>query len=106
MGKTWGMTKYQIGFPSQSIEKQFEKELTCLSRNVIAAIKEKIESLSLDPRPQGKKFRFLRPPVSVSHYLANYRLRVGNYRILYDVDDHAKKVILLAIRKRSESTYR
>ena len=100
------MRKYQTGFPSKSIEKQFEKEISYLSRNKIEAIKNGIDLLSRQPRPQGKRFRFLRPPVAVGYYLANYRLRVGNYRILYDVDDQNKRVILLAIRKRSESTYK
>ena len=38
-------------------------------------------------------------------YLAQYRLRVGDYRIFYDLDDERRKVILLAIRRRHEHTY-
>lgn len=34
-----------------------------------------------------------------------YRVRVGDYRIIYEIDDIAEKVVILAIRKRDESTY-
>ena len=31
-----------------------------------------------------------------------YRLRVGNHRILYDIDDHYKKITLRRIAHRRE----
>lgn len=100
------MIRYHVGFPSESIEKHFEKELACLDRNMITRIKGYVELLAEHPRPPGKKFKFLNPPVAVYSYAAKYRLRIGDYRILYDVDDVAKKVILLGIKRRSEKTYR
>lgn len=100
------MPEYSVGFASDNIERHFLKELAKLPRPVAARIKEAIESLAADPRPQGKKFKFLRPPVSIAHMVATHRLRVGDYRILYDVDDEAKRVVLLAVRRRSEGTYR
>ena len=36
---------------------------------------------------------------------AEYRLRVGPYRVLYDIDAQQKKVILLKLAKRDEQTY-
>jgi mRNA-degrading endonuclease RelE of RelBE toxin-antitoxin system len=42
----------------------------------------------------------------MSQFTAQYRLRIGPYRILYDVDDRLKKVILLKLAKRDEQTYR
>ena len=66
-----------------------------------------IEDLQSDPRPFGAKlFKQLNPPVELSQYVAQYRLRVGNYRILYDVDDHRRIVWIFALRKRNEGTYR
>ncbi len=38
--------------------------------------------------------------------IAEYRLRVGNYRILFDIDDEGSVVEVLDIRRRSERTYR
>lgn len=41
----------------------------------------------------------------MSQFIAQYRLRIGPYRLLYDVDDQRKKVILLKLAKRDEHTY-
>ena len=100
------MSAYEVGFPSAAVEKSFEKELSKLDRGVLLKIKAAVNSLGDNPRPQGKKIKALRPPLRVSLFLAQYRLRAGDYRILYDIDDAARKVILLAIRRRSEKTYR
>ncbi|MBI4351244.1 MAG: type II toxin-antitoxin system RelE/ParE family toxin [Elusimicrobia bacterium] len=100
------MPAYEVGFPSAAIEKSFERELSRLDRGLLLRIKEAVDSLGENPRPQGKKVKALRPPLRVSLFLAQYRIRVGDYRILYDIDDSARKVILLALRRRSEKTYR
>jgi len=100
------MITYQIGFPDESIERQFVKELSHLPKNYLQAIKNAIDKLSTEPRPAGKKFKFLKPPVSIGYYLAQYRLRVGDYRVLYDIDEQNKKVVLLSVRRRTEKTYR
>jgi mRNA interferase RelE/StbE len=100
------MAPYSVGFPDATIEKQFQKELRHLDKDVILRIKEVIDSLASDPRPKGKKIKALRPPVYISIFVAQYRIRVGDFRIFYDIDDKAKRVILLAIRRRSEKTYR
>ena len=88
------------------MEKAFGKELSRLGRPDLLRIKEAIDSLSENPRPQGKKIKALRPPIHISLFVAQYRIRVGNYRVLYDIDDTMHRVILLAIRRRSEKTYR
>lgn len=100
------MPAYEVGFPSAAVEKSFEKELSKLDRGLLLRIKGAVDSLADNPRPQGKKIKALRPPLRVSQFLAQYRIRVGDYRILYDIDDTARKVILLALRRRSEKTYR
>ena len=41
----------------------------------------------------------------VSQFTAEYRLRAGPYRVLYDVEDQRKKVVLLKLAKRNEQTY-
>ena len=41
----------------------------------------------------------------MSRFTAEYRLRVGSYRVLYDIDDQRKKVVLLKLAKRNEQTY-
>jgi len=100
------MSGYQVGFPSAAAEKSFERELSRLDRPALQRIKAAIDSLAENPRPQGKKIKALRPPIHISLFVAQYRIRVGDYRILYDIDDRAGRVILLAIRRHSEKTYR
>jgi mRNA interferase RelE/StbE len=63
-----------------------------------------VSHLSSSPRPLGEPK--IKPPILAHHFLAQYRVRVGDYRILYDVDDKKKTVIVLDLRKRNEKTYR
>lgn len=47
-----------------------------------------------EPRPRG--CRKLRGGVN------NYRIRIGEYRIVYDIDDDALTVLILRVRHRRE----
>ena len=49
--------------------------------------------------------RRLPSQVAVSQFIAQYRLRVGSYRILYDLDTPRKKVILLKLVRRGDHAY-
>ncbi|MBI2886762.1 MAG: type II toxin-antitoxin system RelE/ParE family toxin [Chloroflexi bacterium] len=47
-----------------------------------------------------------RPP-SIRALTTNvYRLRVGRYRVIYEVDDEAQEVLVGRIERRQERTYR
>ncbi|UCE18709.1 MAG: type II toxin-antitoxin system RelE/ParE family toxin [Gemmatimonadota bacterium] len=100
------MKKYEILFPNERIKSRFRKELGKIPLGVRERIKEKVESLSRVPRPQGKIFKYLRPPIQIYDLTAQYRIRIGDYRVLYDVDDTNKKVWILAIRKKGKGTYK
>lgn len=66
--------------------KDLPKEIT---RRIDAAILE----LSHDPRPAGcKKLRSKSPQ--------GWRIRVGDYRVLYQIDDAAKRVMIYRIGHR------
>ena len=62
-----------------------------------------VEELESNPRPFGEPK--LKPPLLVYQFTAQYRFRVRNFRILYDVDDKNKIVWILDLRKRNERTY-
>ncbi len=96
---------YEIVFPSERVEHEFEKALRKLPADYQTAIVQALRSLSQNPRPLGKSFKKLKGRVVVSQFIAQYRLRVGPYRVLYDVDERRKKVILLKVVKRDEHTY-
>ncbi len=96
---------YEIVFPSERVEHEFEKALRKIPADYQTAIVQAVRSLSQNPRPLGKSFKKLKGRVVVSQFIAQYRLRVGPYRVLYDVDERRKKVILLKVVKRDEHTY-
>lgn len=96
---------YEIVFPSERVEHEFEKALKKIPSDYRTAVVEAVRSLAQNPRPPGKAYKRLRGDVTVFRYIAQHRLRIGPYRILYDVDDPRKKVILLKVVKRDERTY-
>ena len=96
--------KYDVRFPSPSVEKNFQKALSHVSeRKIRQAIMEAVEHLGFDPRPLGEPK--IKPPLVVYSFIAQYRVRIGSYRVLYDVDDMTKTVWILTLRRRNEQTY-
>ena len=100
--------KYKVNFPNKKLEGEFNKNLLKISQVKIQdEIMDSIEKLGEDPRPYGRKlFKRLKPPIQLYQYIAQFRLRVGDYRILYDIDDSRKIVWVFTLRKRSEKTYK
>jgi mRNA interferase RelE/StbE len=100
--------KYRCCFPDDSIAKKFQKVISQISQVATQdAIMQAIEKLADNPRPFGTKpFKQLKPPIQCYQFTAQYRLRIGDYRVLYDVDDGRKIVWILVLRKRTEATYK
>ena len=68
------------------------KRLDASSRKRIDAI---LQSLLENPRPPGTK--------KISGSQHDWRIRVGNYRILYEVDDNERLVTIWRIAHRREA---
>jgi mRNA interferase RelE/StbE len=96
---------YGVVFPSERVERAFQKLLSKISAEYQEAIVTAIRGLAANPRPEGKRTKKLAGQLIVSHFTAQYRLRIGPYRLLYDIDEQHKKVILLKLAKRDEHTY-
>ena len=62
-------------------------------------LKDKIGKLAANPQIPGTI-------KLVDYPIAKYRHRVGNYRILFDVDTLEKTLEIIDIRRRDEQTYR
>ncbi len=77
------------------LKRSAEKELEDLPDHVHTRTVERLLALEQNPRPRG--VRKLRGRAE------EYRLRVGEYRILYVVDDAAQAVEVIAIRHRREA---
>jgi mRNA interferase RelE/StbE len=71
-----------------------KKELDALDVKAVTRIIPKMEALTANPRPSGstklKGFRDL------------WRVRVGDYRVVYAIDDTAKRVDVMRIAHRRE----
>lgn len=74
-----------------------QRQLRRLPPGATAALRGPILALGLDPRPPGPA------RLADSEF---WRLRVGELRLIYAVDDRDKVVIVLRVARRSESTYR
>ena len=73
-----------------------EKALDRLSDSLYRRIVDKLVALEDDPRPP-RISRKLQAPFD------GYRLRVGQWRALYVVDDESRKVTVYAVRHRREA---
>lgn len=70
-------------------------DLRKIDRQYIARILEAIESLAEDPFPvQTRKMKGSE---------SSYRLRVGDYRVIYQVDTENKVVIIYHVRHRKDA---
>lgn len=99
--------KYDLKFPSASLEDKFFKILSKLNKKIQDEIMEQVSSLGKNPYPYGKKiFKRLNPPLKLLEYTAQFRLRIRDYRVLYDVDEGNRVVWVFVLRKRNEVTYK
>ncbi len=80
------------------IEERAVKELKSLPDDIRNRIKDKIKDiLREDPLPGGKGDI---KKITGTEY---WRLRVGDYRVFYDVNRGEKKVYILSVKHRSDA---
>ena len=100
------MARYQLAFPNVTLAREFEKRLRVLPARLQKQVKQKVNALASNPHPGLKSFKRLSPPISYKDWTAQYRIRIGDWRILYDVDEARKCVWILVLRKRGKKTYK
>ena len=76
------------------IENKAQKEFLKLSPPHDGSVKKSISGLVKNPRPQGVK--------KLAGTKDGYRVRIGNYRILYTIDEPKRVVTIYRIRHRRE----
>ncbi len=81
------MAKYQL-----KIKKSAEKELASLPLEAILSLKEQILELSNNPFPPGYK--------KLKGFKNLYRIRSGNYRVIYSILHHELIIEVLKIGHR------
>jgi mRNA interferase RelE/StbE len=82
---------------SPAAERDLKKLVEHISGDDFDHIKSAINGLSLEPRPNN--VRKIRGTGSA------YRIRVGNYRVIYDLIEKSKVLVILHVIRRSEDTY-
>jgi mRNA interferase RelE/StbE len=70
------------------------KSLQAIPKKAQRRITEAIDSLSTDPRPHGCE--------KLTDREDEYRIRVGNYRIIYEIVDKRLFVLVLSIGDRKD----
>ena len=83
------MESYRIEFTRSA-----EKDLRKIDRSRIAAILRKIEQLPFNPRPDGSK--------KLAGADRTYRIRVGDYRVVYEVEDDVLLVLVIRVAHRKD----
>ena len=79
---------------SVEVKPSARKELEALPDSVLARVVRRIESLGHAPRPAGCK--------KLKGYKDQWRVRAGDWRVVYIVDDAAKSVRVTRIAHRRE----
>lgn len=83
------MASYKVEFKRSAL-----KDIEKLDKSIISQIFQKIESLALNPRPtQSLKLKGTEN---------SYRLRIGKYRVVYQIDDRAKVVVVYGLGHRRD----
>ncbi len=72
-----------------------EKDLKTLPKTIISRVIERIEKLETDPFPSQS--------IKLAGADKMYRIRVGNYRIIYEVDSENKEVTVHYVRHRRDA---
>jgi mRNA interferase RelE/StbE len=84
------MASYEIAWKHSA-----EKDINGIDRQYIPRILEAVESLSNNPFPsQHRKLHGVE---------SSYRIRIGDYRVIYQVDLEKKLVIIYHVRHRKEA---
>lgn len=82
------MTSYEVEFV-----KSAQKEVSKLPHQISLRITKAIYKLSMDPR-KGH----VRPMVGTK----SWRLRVGDYRVVYDIADNKLTILIIRVRHRKD----
>lgn len=84
------MAEYRVVF-ARSARRELERLEMSVARRIIS----RIEALATDPRPPGC--------VKLQGAADLWRIRIGDYRVVYSVDDDARVVDIRVVRHRSDA---
>jgi mRNA interferase RelE/StbE len=77
-----------------SLERRAERDLKKLPAEVFNRIIPPVKALSENPKPSGCR--------KITGSKNDWRLRVGDYRVIYEINEREKAVRIMRIRHRRE----
>ncbi len=77
------------------LEQVAERDLKRLSAEDFHRIISRIKALAKNPRPSGCR--------KITGSESDWRLRIGEYRVIYEIDDKAKAVRVMGVKHRREA---
>jgi len=93
--KRWKSACAKMASYRLEVKRSAEKEIRNLSPEVVDRVWVRIRALTTNARPRGAK--------KLSGDVPGYRLRVGDYRIIYEIDDNERLVSVRQVRHRREA---
>jgi mRNA interferase RelE/StbE len=76
------------------LERSAENDLKRLTTSIFHRIIPHIKTLAGNPRPSGC--------IKITGSRNDWRIRIGDYRIIYEIDEEAKAVRIMRVRHRRE----
>jgi mRNA interferase RelE/StbE len=89
--------KYHIEV-SPAADRDLQKLKERILKRDFDRLAKAIDHLAEEPRPHGVR--------KIKDAITAYRIRVGNYRVVYDVYDDKKLIAILQVARRSETKYK
>ncbi|MBE0415391.1 MAG: type II toxin-antitoxin system RelE/ParE family toxin [Dehalococcoidia bacterium] len=83
---------------SPAAERDLERLKRRIQRRNFERLRTAIRSLADNPRPHGVR--------KIEGAERAYRIRVGDYRVVYEIYDKENLVLILQVARRTETTYR
>ena len=76
------------------LERRAQQDIKRLPTEVFHRIIPSIKALAEDPKPPGCR--------KIASSKNDWRIRIGEYRVIYEIDEHAEAVKVMRVRHRRE----
>lgn len=77
------------------LERRAERDIKRLLEEIFHRIIPRLKALSDNPKPSGCR--------KITGSQNDWRIRIGDYRVIYEIDDRAKAVRIMRIRHRRDA---
>lgn len=76
------------------VARSAQKDLDSLPTEISSRLYPRIEALANEPRPDGCR--------KLKGEKNSWRIRVGDYRVIYSIDDETRSIDIIKVRHRRE----